>query len=72
MQAYYAESCNLGVANGDSVQRFKQKVDAFVAQHTSAAGDPLYPQIVGNIRNAWIRLNITLDDEWLPDLNVPF
>ena len=72
MQAYYAESCNLGVATTDSVQHFTQKVNTFVTQHTDAANDPLYPQIVGNIQSACFRLNITIDDEWLPEFDMTF
>ena len=72
MQAYYAESCNLGVATTDSVQHFTQKVNTFVTQHTDASADPLYPKIVGNIQSACFRLNITIDDEWLPDYEDTF
>ena len=72
MQAYYAESCNLGVAATDSVQHFAQKVDAFVTQHTDAKQDPLYPRIQENIRSASFRLNINVDDEWLPDYEDTF
>ena len=64
MQGYFAESCNLGVATTDSVQRFTQKFDAFVAQHTDAADDPLYARICDNIQNACARLNITVNDDW--------
>ena len=72
MQAYYAESCNLGVAATDSVQRFSQKVDTFVTQHTDAKDDPLYPRIVDNIKSAWIRLNMNLGDDWDEDYNMLF
>ena len=72
MQAYYAESCNLGVATTDSVQHFTQKVNTFVTQHTDASADPLYPRIQENIRSASFRLNITIDDEWLPDYEDTF
>ena len=72
MKAYYAESCNLGVAASDSIVRFRQKVDTFVAQHTDAKEDPLYSQIVDNIKSAWIRLNINLGDDWGDDYNMIF
>ena len=72
MQAYYAESCNLGVATTDSVQRFTQKFDAFVAQHTDAADDPLYDRICDNIQSAWLRLNIAINDEWDGEYNMNF
>lgn len=64
MQAYYVESCHLGVAATDSVQRFMQKVDTFVTHHTDAKQDPLYPRIQENIRSASFRLSITIDEEW--------
>jgi hypothetical protein len=72
MQAYYAESCNLGVAATDSVQRFAQKVNTFVVQHSDAAEDPLYPKIKANIRAVSFRLSITIDDEWLDEYNTTF
>ena len=72
MQAYYAESCHLSVAATDSVQRFMQKVDTFVTHHTDAKQDPLYPRIQENIRSASFRLNINVDDEWLPDYEDTF
>lgn len=72
MQAYYVESCHLSVAATDSVQRFMQKVDTFVTRHTDAKQDPLYPRIQENIRSASFRLNITVDDEWLPDYEDTF
>ena len=64
MQAYYVESCNLGVATTDSIRHFSQKVNAFVVQHSDAAEDPLYPKIKANIRAVSFRLVITIDDEW--------
>ena len=64
MQAYYAESCNLGVAATDSVQRFSQKVDTFVTQHTDAKDDPLYSKIQANIESVWVRVRIELGDDW--------
>lgn len=72
MQAYYAESCNLGVAATDSVQRFALKVDAFVTQHTDATDDPLYDRICDNIQSAWIRISITINEDWDGDYNMNF
>ena len=72
MQAYYAESCNLCVAATDSVQRFTQKFDAFVTQHTDATDDPLYDRICDNIQSAWIRISITLNEDWEGDYNMNF
>ena len=64
MQAYYVESCNLGVATTDSIRHFSQKVNAFVTSHADAVEDPLYPKIKENIRAVSFRLSITIDEEW--------
>ena len=72
MQAYYAESCYLGVAASDSVQRFSLKVETFVTRHTDAKQDPLYPRIQDNIRAASIRLNFNFDTEWEPEYEDTF
>ena len=72
MQAYYAESCHLGVAVADSVARFSQKVDAFVTQHTDAQQDPLYTRIQQNIQTACTRLGIYINDEWDGEYNENF
>ena len=72
MQAYYAESCNLGVAASDSIARFRQKVDTFVTQHTDAKDDPLYPKIQANIESVWVRVRIELGDDWSEDYNMIF
>ena len=72
MQAYYVESCNLGVAAIDSVQRFSQKVDAFVAQHVDAKDDPLYPRIQENIQTVSIRLGFYVNDEWDGESHINF
>ena len=72
MQAYYVESCNLGVAAIDSVQRFSQKVDAFVALHADAKDDPLYPRIQENIQTVSIRLGFNVNEDWDEDYDVNF
>ena len=72
MQAYYTESCHLGVAASDSVQRFSQKVDAFVTQYADAKEDPLYPKINANIQAACARLGFLINDDWDGDYNGDF
>ena len=64
MQAYYVESCNLGVATTDSIRHFSQKVNAFVTSHADAVEDPLYPKIKENIRTVSLRITINVGDEW--------
>ena len=72
MHAYYVESCNLGVAAIDSVQRFSQKVDAFVTQHADAKDDPLYPRIQQNIQSVRIQLGFNVNEDWDEDYNGNF
>ena len=72
MQAYYAESCNLGVAASDSIARFRQKVDTFVTQHTDAKEDPLYSKIQANIESVWVRVRIELGDDFEGEINYDF
>lgn len=52
MKEYHAESQHLVETDEDSVFRFSDKVDVFVAYHTDAAKDPLYPEIQANIAKA--------------------
>ena len=49
---YYAESCHLDQATQDSIVRFAQKVDAFIAANPQAKEDPLYPRILHNIQTS--------------------
>lgn len=52
MKEYHAESKHLYETDGDSVFRFSDKVDIFVAHHADAAKDPLYSEIERNIVEA--------------------
>ena len=60
---YYAESCHLDQATQDSIVRFSQKVDAFVAANPQAKEDPLYPRILHNIQVSGFNLNTDWDGE---------
>ena len=64
MVQYHAESLTLPSVAVDSVGRFEQKVEGFVALHPAAAEDPLFPEILDNIRQALVRFNLTLDPDW--------
>ena len=64
MRLYHAESLTLHQVQADSVVRFSDKVNAFVARYPAAAEDPLYPEIRANIRAALVTFTITVDDEW--------
>jgi len=61
---YYAESCHLDVATQDSINRFSQKVQAFVARNPLAKEDPLYPRILHNIEVSSYGLTISYDPNW--------
>lgn len=71
MQAYYQESVNLAQTSLDSISRFSNKVDGFVALHPRAKDDALYPEIEENIRKA--RIVISMDDgSWGEDIRWEF
>ena len=72
MVEYHAESCHLPSASVDSIGRFSGKVKAFVAQHPAAKKDPLYPEIVQNIRQSLFRFQLIVVDEWEDEIDVKF
>ena len=47
-------------------------LNSMMKHYTDAKQDPLYPCIQENIRSASFRLNINVDDEWLPDYEDTF
>lgn len=68
LEAYYAESQNLGAAPRDSVLRFYKKVQSFVTINPDAKEDPLYPEIRRNIS---LVLSLT-DSSWGEDITITF
>ena len=58
MVKFYQESMALGTVAADSVQRFATKVDGYVTVTPSAVSDPLYPDIMQNIRTASISITV--------------
>ena len=64
IRQYHQESKTLQQVESDSVNRFTQKVDAFVVVHADAVDDPLYPEIRQNIEDALVKFVITVQDEW--------
>ena len=64
IRQYHQESKTLQQVEADSVNRFTQKVDAFVVVHADATDDPLYPEIRQNIEDALVKFVITVQDEW--------
>jgi hypothetical protein len=72
MRLYHGESLTLHQVQADSVVRFSDKVNAFVAHYPAAAEDPLYPEIRANIRAALVTFSITVDDEWDGEIRVEY
>jgi hypothetical protein len=72
MRLYHGESLTLHQVQADSVVRFSDKVNAFVARYPAAAEDPLYPEIRANIRAALVTFTITVDDEWDGEIRVEY
>ena len=72
MRLYHGESLTLHQVQADSVVRFSDKVNAFVAHYPAAAEDPLYPEIRANIRAALVTFSITVDDEWDGEIHLEY
>ena len=69
---YYAESCHLDQATQDSIVRFAQKVDAFVAANPLAKEDPLYARILHNIKTSSFDPTITINTDWDGETEIKF
>lgn len=68
MEYLHAESSALGSVSNDSIQRFAYKVETYAQNHPQAQADPLWPEIIENIksaaRGASIHFVITINTEW--------
>lgn len=68
MEYFYAESKALGSVSNDSIQRFATKVETYAQNHPQAQADPLWPEIIENIKSAAqgasINIVITINTEW--------
>ena len=68
MEYLHAESSALGSVSPDSIQRFATKVEAYAQNHPQAQADPLWPEIIENIKSAAhgasIHFVITINNEW--------
>ena len=58
MVKFYQESLSLETVAADSVQRFANKVENYVLTTPAAKNDPLYPDIMQNIRTASISITV--------------
>ena len=73
IQQYHAESLTLSAAPADSITRFSNKVSRFINRYPDATADPLYPAIIENINQAWLRISIELSDSsWLDPIILDF
>ena len=68
MEYLHAESSALGSVSNDSIQRFAYKVETYAQNHPQAQADPLWPEIIENIKSAAhgasIHFVITINTEW--------
>ncbi|WP_155993352.1 hypothetical protein [Prevotella sp. P6B1] len=76
MQYFYAESSALHTVAADSIQRFAVKVETYAQQNPQAKADPLWPEIIDNIKSAAqganIHFVITIDTEWEGEIEIYF
>ena len=72
MEDFYTESIKLPTVTSDSVKKFSNKVDGYVAQFPQEKQHKRYPQIVENIKAASFRIVITVDTTWDGEINIRF
>ena len=72
MKDYFEESQGLSQASTDSVARFSMKVNEFTTRIPEAKNDPLYTQIMSNIKMAKLKITITIADEWEDEVVINF
>lgn len=68
MELLHAESSALGSVSPDSIQRFATKVEAYASHNPTAQTDPLWSEIIENIKSAAhganINFHITINTAW--------
>ena len=67
MESFYMESVQLPSVTIDSVKSFSSKVEGFTRSYPWAVEHQRYPQIKENIKSAFLRITITINDEWAGD-----
>ena len=72
----HAESSRLASVPADSIQRFATKVETYAQNHPQAQVDPLWPEIIENIKSAAhgasIHFVITINTEWDGEIEYNF
>ena len=76
MELLHAESSALGSVSPDSIQRFATKVEAYASQNPASQADPLWPEIIENIKSAAhganINFHITINTAWDGEIIINF
>lgn len=72
MEAYYVESKGLNSVSIDSIKTFSSKVDGFVTTYPLAKEHEKYPLILDNIKEASLRITLSVDTVWGGDTIIHF
>lgn len=76
MECLYAESTTLPTVAADSIQRFAYKVETYAQKNPQAQADPLWPEIIENIKSAAhgasIHFVITINPDWEGEIEYYF
>ena len=76
MELLHAESSALGSVSPDSIQRFATKVETYASQNPASQSDPLWPEIIENIKSAAhganINFHITINTAWDGEIIINF
>ena len=72
MESFYTESQGLKYVSADSVTRFKDKVNGYIATNPQAKNHDKYKLILENINDAILHIVIDIHDEWEGDTTITF
>lgn len=72
MESFYTESEGLLSVSKDSVSRFSDKVNGYVASNPQAKNHDKYKMIMDNIKEAILHITIEVDDVWAGDTTITF
>ena len=72
MENFYTESQGLKSVTSDSVNRFCDKVNGYVADNPQAKNHGKYKLIMDNIQDAILHISLVIHDEWDGDTTVTF
>lgn len=72
MESFFSESMTLQSVSVDSINRFSDKVNAFVTVNPKAKTHEKYQLIMDNIKAAILHISIEIQDKWEGDTTVTF